>query len=255
MGQIICFFGLAFFLTLNTLFTLPYIKPAHVAQEVWDVMQPLFLPENHSLRNKLDKIFNRGRPTANKISLLKAGFTHLKIGSISQTTVAKHPKLRDYVLKLFTDDVAFSEWEPLKKRVDASISVSKTVENLGYNSIFVIPKKWIYPLPASSTPADNAILPKNFIVIAEEIDITGKYENLRIWHDRVDKRMLIALHHLVAIEGLDDSVLPRNIPFTKNGKKIALVDLEHHQQWPIPYHKLLRFLNPRMGVFWSNIQH
>lgn len=252
MGQIICFFGLAFFLFFNILVSLPYQKPAHLSQEIWDVMAPYFLPEKHPIRKKLDKIFSKGHPTANYNSLLSAGFTNLKTGAISQTTVGRHPKVKNYILKMITEDKDLPEWEPLKKRIEASNSVRKTIKKLGYENYFVVPQKWIYPLPNINLCSDDIEKAKNFILIAEEMDIYSKHENERVWHKTIDQCMLTALHRLISIEGLQDSVLPCNIPFTRKGK-IAFVDLEHYQEWPIPFHKLLEFLNPRMQYFWSEI--
>lgn len=252
MKRTVIVFGFALFFMLIGLEVHGYEKPEAVSQEIWDMMQPLFLPEKHPLKSKLDRIFKNGRPSANYEAMKKAGFKDQKVGPISLTTVAKHSGLKKHLVKLLTDDVFYPEYGILKKRVEASKSVRKAITELGYESYFVVPQKWIYPLPANSISTDPVAIQKYFIILEEKMDILSNSMNHKFWKNRIDKKLLTALCHLISLEGLFDSVLPRNIPFTKSGK-IALIDLEHHLEWPIPFYKLDPYLNAEMGNFWKKL--
>lgn len=229
-----------------------YERPGHVPEQIWNEMEPYFLPYNHPLRKKLDSIFKKTRALASSRSLKKAGFSQPKPRKFSHAVVSKHESLKNVVVKLFTDDTLCPEWPLLLKRIKGSISLKKTLELLGYENEFKVPRKWIYPLPPFPVATSGTAFPKNFILISEDMELVSKKKNFFLWFTITNESILRTLYHILETEGLSDSVYPFNLPFSKDGK-IAFIDLEYHHTWPIPYHKLLSYLRPEMQTIWQEI--
>lgn len=229
-----------------------YVRPDHVSPEVWALLEPYFLPPAHPLRSKLDKIFEKERVNANLSSLTRAGFVNVKEGPYSHMVITKHPKLKDVYVKLMVDSSPYTDWKQIKKRVEGAISAKKTITELGYEHLFKVPQKWVYPIPPSCVPAPDAENPKNFVLIAEDMNVCPRTKNYNRWKYSATRELLVALHQVLQIEGLVDSAVAFNIPFSYDGK-VALIDLEHHHHWPVPFYKLERYLRPDLQDFWRDL--
>lgn len=228
-----------------------YVRPAHVDPDIWNKMAPHFLPFDHPLKRKLDRLFLT-RVTKNSKSLATAGFKQPGERSFSHIVVSKHPKIKGYVLKLYTDEYTKEETDLLLHRVLGSKMIKKAIKQHGYSNWFEVPKKWIYPLPENPAPPDNC-LRKNFILIAEEMNILSKKHNLLWWQSPyMTKERLQAIYTLVQELGLDDSVLPANLCFLQGGKQ-AFVDTEIFHRWPIRYYLLIPSLSHPMKKYWSQL--
>lgn len=231
-------------------------KPAYISQEVWNTMRPYFLPRDHPVRTKLDKMFCKQRVTANSQTLTEVGFYGRKgnrAGRFSNATVACHEKFQGYVLKFFTDDSAKEDWVQLKKRIDGSISLQAAIERYGWQKWFKTPRKWIYPMPASPAPLIVEGIPvKGFVLVAEDMLLLKRSQNYMHWRQNMTPAKLDALHTLLQEEGLLDSVYPFNIPFCCDGR-IAFIDLEHNHLWPVPFYKLQTYLSSTLQPYWQMI--
>lgn len=234
--------------------TYSYEKPVHVPQEVWDQVKPYFLPDNHPLKAKLDTIFSSSRVLLSLDGFKKAGFSKYKMREWSRAVVAKHPKLPGVVIKAYLDtELRFVDWERWLSRVSGAHSIRIAIARHGYEKYFKVPLKWIYPLPAEpSPPLSPEYSRKNFILVAEEMDILSKKDNLNAWRMQITPAILDAIYTILNEEGLFDSVIASNIPFTKDGRQTFL-DTEHHHEWPIPYHKLISYMSPPMQVYWNMV--
>ena len=80
-----------------------YQKPHLVSEEEWNSVAAYFLPENHPMKPKLDKIFERSRVTRNSKAVLNAGFFNSKPGQYSHVVVSKHFDLPGYIVKMYLD--------------------------------------------------------------------------------------------------------------------------------------------------------
>lgn len=230
-----------------------YIQSPYVDSATWSAVSIYLLPENHPAKAKLDKIFSGKRVTLNTKSLENAGFETPEPREYTHTVVSKHPKLKGYVIKLFTDDYPINEVPELLNRIVGAQIAQETINRHGYQKMFVVPKKWLYPLPAEPSPPAGTYR-KNFILIAENMKVYKGPENYSHWRSYlVDKELLNALYTLVQEKGLDDSVLPSNIPFTKEGNKVALIDTGVYHRWPIRFYLLTRFLSPTMKTYWQQL--
>jgi hypothetical protein len=224
----------------------PYVSP-----QVWEKISPYFLPENHPIKPKLDSLFSK-RITLNSESLKNAGFEDPEPQKFSKTIVTKHKKIKGYYFKLFTDEQEIDDGQKLYARALGAERVKGCIDRNELHHLCKVPKKWIYPLPENPSPSKGEHR-KNFILIAEDMDLYSKDENLKKWKKSplVTIELLDAVYLILREEGLKDSVYPFNIPFSKKDRKIAFIDLEETHEWPVRFKRLLPYLSPEMALYWS----
>lgn len=229
-----------------------YTRSPFVSPEVWEQLTPYFLPVNHPIKQKLDKIFGKKRITSNCHTLANAGFIKPKQGRHTGVIVTKHKKLKGYVIKLLSDENPdMAEWVNMVLRIKGAKIIQDAIDKHGYQYLFKVPKKWIYPLPAEPSPPENHYR-KNFILIAEDMRVYKKPNNLMHWKESMTGKKLKAIYTLITELGLDDSIYPWNIPFSKDGK-MAFVDTERFYRWPVPYDRTLIYLSKSMHNFWIRL--
>lgn len=226
----------------------PLVPPA-----VWQDLEPYFLAENHSIKGRLDRLFQKSRATLSEDNFVKAGFGQPKKRNPGQIVIGRHPQFKDYIFKVFLDtQPAMNEWINWVKRIEGARAIQGCINRHGFRH-FSVPRKWIYPLPEEpSPPLDPRYQRKNFILVVENMQILDSKDNLKAFKNKITETILEELYTILSEEGLIDSVYPDNIPFTKSGK-MAFIDTEHHHLAPVPYDKLTRFLSPERQRFWRSI--
>lgn len=230
-----------------------YNRPAHVDPLVWNSMAPYFLPEDHPIKPKLDKLFSASRLVRNSKKLKKAGFKTPDPRPHSRTIVSRHPKLKGYWVKLYTDDQTdITDWVELRRRILGAHYTRESIERHSYQRIFKVPDKWIYPLPESPGVTGGSSR-KNFILLAKDMRCLKKKENYRRWL-MITPELLKAVHVVLHEAGLSDSVFAFNMPFGKDGR-IAFIDTQHYHEWPVPFTKLCRYLSPVTRERWREYVH
>lgn len=251
MNRFILYFILIF-LNLHT-HTQAYTPSPYVSTELWEELKPYFLPENHPVKPALDAIFTSSRAICSSKTLKIAGFKFADPNTPRSATAAKHSKLKGYLVKLYTDDQPFSgEWEDWKKRIVGARYIQEAINRHGYQSLFKVPQKWIYPLPDKPAPPAGHHR-KYFVLIVEDMKILKNDDNLLFWRSvAMTFEKLDALHTILHEEGLIDSVYPDNVPFCKDGK-LAFVDTQHYRQWPIKFYRLTPYLFKEMQMYWEQI--
>lgn len=230
-----------------------YERPPSVGEAQWDFTAPYFLPENHSAKPILDKLFSKDRPTASIDALYDAGFKKVSFNEKTGMYVMRHSKLKGYVIKLYTDDWAgVCDWCMWVKRVKGAQAIRQAIDAHGYQNNFDVPQKWVYPLPYSTYPA-NAIQAKDFVMLVEDSEPYDYFHNSLMWHSKlVDQVRLQQFFTLLNEVGLYDSIYIDNVPFNKKGK-IVFLDTEHYHEWPVPLQKVANFLTKRMAAYWFTL--
>lgn len=227
-----------------------YPRNPHVDPGLWNHLVPYFLPYDHPLRPKLDALFSK-RVTLNSATLNAAGFVNTLPGKYTKVVVTKHKLLSGYRLKLMTDDNPKEEWHHWQARIDGARVIRQVIEKLGYQKLFKVPKKWIYPLPADPPPPPNYHR-KNFILVVEDMKVLKRKANIQAWRLDMEPFYLEALYKVIVHAGLDDSLFPWNVPFLKHGG-MAFVDTEQFYRWPIPAHRIHPHLTRETGEFWNKV--
>lgn len=239
----------------GTLFSLdaPQKSP-YVTDETWEEVKPYLMQENHPIKHKLDAMFGASRIVAGPKTLQAAGFVILrKNNKADKVYVCKHKDFPGYVFKMYLDSQKQSrEGHRWYRRCKGALATKECIKKHRLTNMFKVPKKWVYQLPLEPAAAPNSRR-KNFILIAEDMNIYSIEKNNHMWKsDKLTKKMLERIYLIVTEVGLSDSVHCANIPFTKKGN-LAFIDTEHNNHWPIPYRFMNRYLNNTMQEFWSEL--
>ncbi|MBA3957699.1 MAG: hypothetical protein H0X51_04795 [Parachlamydiaceae bacterium] len=230
-----------------------YTKPSQVEHSVWDTLAPYLLPENHPIKEKLDKLFS-SRITESVETITAAGFLRPNPGRFSHTIVSKHPQLKGYYLKFFVDtQTDIVDWVALHKRLVGAQLTRESIERHGYQIYFKVPQKWIYPLPENPAPAPSNN-PKRFILIAEDMNILTRSQNHKQWASAaiLSPKRLKAYYTIMQEVGLNDSNHVFNVPFCRDGKQTFL-DTERYHRWPINFSNLNRYIAKSLRPYWQEL--
>lgn len=225
-----------------------YVQNPHVPAEVWHGVVPYFLPENHPIKSKLDRMFSGARVTQDSESFRRAGFKRYRVRR-NGLVASNHPHLQGYFIKAYIDaDPSVREdWRKWIHRIDGARAIRQYVAANNYQKKFKIPEKWIYPLPNHPSPP-GFFLRKNFILVAEDMHILSMEDNKKKYKKKINKTLLKALFNIILDVGLFDSVYAFNAPFCKDGK-LTFIDTEFHHKWPIPFSKMKRYLSDDMSRY------
>jgi len=230
----------------------PYVYNSLIPLQIWDQLNPYFLPEDHPIKARLDRLFKKKRVIRSASSFMQAGFKISEKRRPNNAVIGKHPAFEGYIFKVFLDrQPDICEWSNWVNRIEGAKAIQACIERHGFEN-FCVPKKWIYPLPMYPSPPENdRIHRKNFILIAEEMDILPLRDNLKAFKEKMRAKILRELMVILTEEGLIDSIYPDNIPFTRNGK-LAFIDTEH--RYPgrsVKFETLLPFLSDEMQNYWN----
>lgn len=226
-----------------------------VSDEIWSEMEHCLLPENHSAWPKLNRIFCKTRATQTPEHFKKAGFKRWQPGRWSRVAASGHASFPEYFVKAYCDSEIgiLYDWKRWIHRIRGAELIRECIEKNELQSQFKVPKKWIYPLPKKPAPPDNSrYIRKNFILICENMNIHDHKTNEKMYKKRFNKKMIYNLYRILQTCGLYDSVYVFNMPFCKDGK-IAFIDTEYHNKWPLPYHKLNSRFSKEMELHWKKI--
>ena len=220
-----------------------YQRPSTISEGVWDLIEPHLLPMDHPVKKKLDKIFSKPGVNTNGQTLYKAGFRFYPFRGPYQAQISWHPKIKGYYFKGASDSQPIQEeWWSMLARIDGASLIRQEIEDQGYESMFKVPKKWIYLYPDTCS--------RHFLLVAEDMRTVSREHNEQLWKKKITPEILDALFILITTLGLKDSVYIDNIPFGKN-RKIAFIDTEHTLKWPIAYEILNKRLSPKNLEHWK----
>lgn len=224
-----------------------------VAEAIWNEVAPFLMPADHPAKTALDKIFSDPHVICDRNAMQKAGFKISKPRKWDNIFIATHKKLKGYVIKLYLDEQgALPDWYNWVKRARGASVIRQAIKKNGFESMFSVPQKWIYPLPRVAEKPEQ----KSFILIVEDMDILSDSENKKAWKNskKISKKKLEALFILLKQEKLIDSVYIDNIPFSRNGK-IAFIDTEHYQsnEKGVRFDRLTSRLPSKLRAYWIQL--
>lgn len=233
----------------------PYVRNPNVSEELWNTLAPYFLPERFPEKAALDYIFSLRRVLSSHKSMQKSGFIVLTNPN-DKIVVARHPYLKGYLIKAYTDQMELPDWYWWKKRIDGIHVIREHITLYGYEGIMKAPRKWIYPVPPIPMPKAGAPYPKNFILVVEEMDILDAKKNKKAYRSRMTPEILDAFYTMLTSLKLIDSVYADNTPFCKDGR-LAFVDSEHSlcTNRPVPLIVVKDYLSPTMQAYWEYLMH
>ncbi|MGR3952466.1 MAG: hypothetical protein QRY74_06215 [Chlamydia sp.] len=218
-------------------------------------VSPHLLSDENPLKPILDTLFSKERVTFNKASLEKAGFMIKFDQPRSYIIVAAHPLLPGYLIKLYLDSELrlkrnIPGWRWFVQRVRSAKTIDRVIKEKNIQN-FVVPKKWIYALPATPLPENSRkYARKNEILIVEDMDLCSRQESEKAWKSVITERHLKELVTILQKAG-GSGYRPENIVYTKSGK-FAFIDTEYHKKVS-DYRGLSRYLSSKMGKKWDKM--
>jgi hypothetical protein len=216
---------------------------------------PYLLPYNHPAKAALDLLFCRKRVSATSKSLQAAGFYFKEKQPRSFIFVAGHKSLPGYLLKIYTDDEKRIKrnrlgWEWFVQRIQGADKIRTIIEKRQITK-FVVPRKWIYPLPIKPLPPHafrNSR--KNEVLLVEDMELVSEAENLDAWKYKITKKHLDEFYTIITFAG-GSSYKPRNVAYTRNGK-FAFIDTEYPYREP-DYRGIDHYLSSAMLKYWKQL--
>lgn len=237
---------LGFLLLISFSLQAKYPYNPHVSREVWKELEPHFLPKKHPAKEALDLIFSEKRVTHSAETFTEAGFTITRLNRPNNAVVSGHPKLKGYLIKAYLDtQLEIPEWEMWLRRIKGIKKIQKCIDRHQFTE-FVLPQKWIYPLPIDpSPPLEENIHRKNFILVVEDMEILDKRENPKAYKEKMTSELLEDIFVVMTECQLTDCVWIGNMPFTKSGK-ITFIDTELFKNGIPEFERLKKYLSPPM---------
>lgn len=210
------------------------------------------LKDSHWLKERLDKIFIGNDVISDQASFETAGFVTL-CKRPSRMIVAGHELLPRFVIKTYLlSEKRPTGWKWLVNRCLGAENIRNLIIEKKLRH-FVVPEKWIYPLPDCICKDDLSELSErmsNAILVATKMNIGNDESCRRAWKERATKQVLNELFCILC-HGFGSCFLAMNIPYTKEGK-FACLDTEY----PFRKHKYERarhHLSDEMRLYWDSL--
>lgn len=229
-------------LTDNPLFT----------EKIREQVNPYLMPLNHHMKPVLDDIFSRSRAIESLEALENAGFH-----TISKfIAVARHPSVPGYLFKFYFDSEHRLRkekrpgWARLVERCLGAKNIRKLISNEGIKE-FIVPDKWIYPLPQHPLPRIQLDKEQQLIVLlVTEMDLVSSEECRQAWKTKITPRHLDELYCILS-HGFASTYLIANVSYTKQGK-FACLDTEFAQR-KLHYDRVTHYLSDEMQQYWIQL--
>jgi len=213
------------------------------------------LPINHPLKPILDSIFRVKRATLNSEAMDESGFTIKFKQPRSFIIVASHPQLPGYLLKLYLDSELRKKhgvpgWKWFVQRIQGATKIL-TIITARNSKYFVVPKKWMYPLPIHpAVPISPAFERKNEILVVQDMRLVSNENNLEAWKTVITKKHLHDFYAILKFAG-GDSYRATNVAYTQDGT-FAFIDTEYKTRHP-NYYTIQRYLSAEMAHYWGQL--
>lgn len=231
-------------------------RPLHVEQEAWDAVQGYLMPDNHPCKPTLDRLANNVRFTQNPQTMKRSGFSRgERVGHWSRVCASPHVEMPKYYFKVYCDNEIYIkyDWKRWIHRCQGARLIDQCIKRNHLQSLFKVPRKWIYCLPKDPGPPNNEhYLRKNFILVCDNMRICEHSENERKYKKNMDKQRLDGMYRILQECGLYDSVYCFNMPFNKEGY-ICIIDTEYWHKWPVPFERLLKCFSSENKKYWEKI--
>lgn len=214
---------------------------------------PYLLPQEHSLRPILDKIFSKTNVIANDQTFQKAGFKTLFQKGASYIRVATHPLVKGYIFKLYLDSEQryrhLDQYTAQDWLIRRCIGASQIKELIKKHNIknFVAPDKWLYEIPADPSRKEQ----RTFVLLATYLPITSSKESSKAWKAKITKDHLDELYIFIK-EGRGSGALALNVPYTRQGT-FAFIDTEYPDR-ELMHKPIERHFSKNMQKYWIDLK-
>lgn len=224
-------------------------------EEINQSIQSYLIPDEQPMKGHLDRMFFENRVTFSLKTLKAAGFKASRPRKFTKIIVASHPDHPEYIFKLFIDaqryEKSISVYDYWILRIRGARLIQEQIDKRGLSHLFKVPKKYLYPLPESSSCSSD-FYSKDYLLVEDNMDIYPDSENNKIWKsDQVSQEHLQHLFTLVKTLGLSGSVKPANVPFSTDGR-IAFVDTQAFHR-KVDFKHFKPFLSKKNREYWKQL--
>lgn len=211
---------------------------------------PFLIPLSHPIKPILDAIFSQSRAIADEKALGEAGFQILYSQESSFIRVARHPALPGYLFKIYLDNEIRIKggkpgWYWLKERCEGAKKIRRLIKKKGLRH-FVVPEKWIYPLPLF--PSSSGPIFQPIVLVVTDMNLVTREETKWAWKNLATVEVLDELYTILS-HGYGSFFLTGNIPYSRVGQ-FALIDTEYPKR-VINLKKVKGYLSEEMGAYWE----
>lgn len=206
--------------------------------------QPYLLPDEHPLQPVLASLFEKDDVLLNAKKFKNGGFQTFDLRPRFHLRIARHPRVPGYVFKIYLDDENTHPELMYSRLVQRCIGASvmrKIVEENQFQH-FAIPEKWVYKV-------QRARGGYSLILIAQDMQLASKENNIRSWKKKITKAHLRELYTLLSTGY--GSIWMHNIPYTRN-KKFTFIDFEYPPR-RLRIFMIGRNLSPSMKAYWEQL--
>lgn len=232
-----------------------FYENPYISESAKKAMAPYLLPLHHPTREFLDHLCLQNRITLNKNTFHQAGFKTFAKGPRSYICVAKHREMPGYLIKAYLDTVLQKKqkktsWKWLVCRCEGAQKVRDIIDQRQIKH-FIVPKKWIYCLPAEPSPPQDGWHTRHLaLLVVNDMELAPKEQNHAAWYSLITKKHLNELYAIIS-RAKGSSYRADNIAFTKHGK-FAFIDTEYPSRGP-DYKNIRKHLNPEMLDYWDKL--
>ncbi len=221
------------------------------AQEL-ETIKPYLLPEKHRMKKQLDVIFTYRGILASTEAMEKVGFEIICHRKGRGLVVAKHPLLKNYLIKTYLDTATHVDWMGWVRRIEGAKRVQRAIDSHRRHKRYVkVPKKWIYHIPEGVRGLNESHVPREFLLLVQDMKILSKAESVKLYKTVISHKALKSLYYIINESGYSDCHIG-NLPFSKDGK-IAFIDTEHGGRWPVHPEWLTRWFSLDNQAFWKDL--
>jgi len=218
-----------------------------LSDEEGDKASKYFLPEDHWLKGKLDKIFSHLDVLGNKTNFNEAGFITI-VRRTSGMRVAGHPLLPGYLIKAYLNSnpkKINQDWTWPINRCKGAENIRNLIEK-EHLRFFTVPDKWIYLLPTQWLSNPNE---QPSVLVVTDMNLVSREDSEKAWKE-ANQKVLQELFCILS-HGFGSCYLPYNIPYTKNGTYACVDTAYPYRQHK--YDKVRRFLSSEMRTYWDKL--
>lgn len=198
-------------------------------------MRPYLLPFKHPMRSFLDDLCLNQRITIDKETFEATGFHVFSTRPRSYISVASHPNMPGYLVKVYFDTVLQKKrkkesWEWLVLRCEGALKVQRVIRDKEIKH-FTVANKWIYCLPPHPSPPRDSWHKRHFaLLLVTDMDLAPDAVNHYAWRNYITEEHLNELY-LIISRAKGSSYRPDNISYSNNGT-FAFIDTEYPAQGP-----------------------
>lgn len=230
-------------------------KNRYLPSDAKKKMRPFLLPHHHPVRSFLDALCITKRITVDQKTFEKAGFHVLTTRPRSFVSVASHPEIPHYLVKVYFDTVlrekrGKASWKWLVLRCEGAAKVGSVIRDKGIKN-FKVAKKWIYCLPPEPSPPQDRQHSRHFaLLVVTDMGLAPDDLNYYAWKNYITEDHLDELYVIIS-RAKGSSYRPDNICYTNKGY-FAFIDTEYPGQGP-DFRSIRHYLNKEMKNYWDHI--